>query len=298
MSDNQSDNQLPTQQQNPSYAANKSNLWPVVLSQLKTGLAVRHDKVMKEFNAHPVVDRLFQSCSTERGWPGTLVILEAAKSVLLPTLADIFVDVMHDKIVESVKQAMKEKAPVEPVKQDTEQVKLQPATQLETRTYPAYGTFWEKLFPGTKVDMHRMYDAILHNGAMVFNKDASYIIDKDNRVVFFKAKEATNPAVQTQLKQEPLPSTANTPVDKVLDERGKQYGSFADNAFVSQELDRVIREAYSKRSARDLPQLANHQREALRVICQKISRIVTGNPDYHDNWVDIAGYAELGRNPR
>ena len=104
----------------------------------------------------------------------------------------------------------------------------------------------------------------------------------------------------TQPKQLPraLPGTSNTPVDKVLEQRGTVYGDFRHNAQVSQELDMVLQDAYRKRSANGLPQLALHQREALRVICQKISRIATGNPDYEDNWVDIAGYAELGRKPR
>ena len=105
---------------------------------------------------------------------------------------------------------------------------------------------------------------------------------------------------QTQPKELPkaLPGTSNTPVDKVLEQRGTVYGDFRHNAQVSQELDMVLQDAYRKRSANGLPQLALHQREALRVICQKISRIATGNPDYEDNWVDIAGYAELGRKPR
>ena len=35
------------------------------------------------------------------------------------------------------------------------------------------------------------------------------------------------------------------------------------------------------------------QAPALDMICVKLGRIVNGNPDYADNWVDIAGYAKL-----
>jgi hypothetical protein len=35
------------------------------------------------------------------------------------------------------------------------------------------------------------------------------------------------------------------------------------------------------------------QREALEMICHKMSRIVYGDPNYADSWVDIAGYAKL-----
>jgi hypothetical protein len=39
--------------------------------------------------------------------------------------------------------------------------------------------------------------------------------------------------------------------------------------------------------------MAPDQWEALDMICSKISRIVNGDPDYDDSWVDIAGYAQL-----
>ena len=35
------------------------------------------------------------------------------------------------------------------------------------------------------------------------------------------------------------------------------------------------------------------QQEALEMILHKIARIVNGDPDYADSWVDIAGYAKL-----
>jgi len=38
------------------------------------------------------------------------------------------------------------------------------------------------------------------------------------------------------------------------------------------------------------------QQEALANICQKIARIITGNPNHADNWHDIAGYATLAEN--
>jgi hypothetical protein len=38
---------------------------------------------------------------------------------------------------------------------------------------------------------------------------------------------------------------------------------------------------------------ADDQWEALEMIVHKIGRIVNGNPDVTDHWVDIAGYATL-----
>jgi hypothetical protein len=40
-------------------------------------------------------------------------------------------------------------------------------------------------------------------------------------------------------------------------------------------------------------ELEDDQIEALDMIASKIARIVNGNPDHVDSWVDIAGYAQL-----
>lgn len=90
----------------------------------------------------------------------------------------------------------------------------------------------------------------------------------------------------------------NQQVNAILDERGSRYGSFADNARISQDLyDVVLRENQARIHRKQLP-LQYHQKEALKMICAKMCRILSGDPDYADNWDDIAGYAQLGKNPR
>ena len=82
---------------------------------------------------------------------------------------------------------------------------------------------------------------------------------------------------------------SETDIGKVLEERGNRYGSFKGHAEVSQALTRVLAvELHKRRKHMDADQT-----EALRMICHKIARIVNGDPDYADNWVDIAGYAKL-----
>jgi hypothetical protein len=39
--------------------------------------------------------------------------------------------------------------------------------------------------------------------------------------------------------------------------------------------------------------LTDDQWEAMEMIAHKLARIINGDPDYHDNWADIAGYAKL-----
>jgi hypothetical protein len=80
-----------------------------------------------------------------------------------------------------------------------------------------------------------------------------------------------------------------TDVDATLNERGSRYGAFTGHAHVTMDLKRVIR---SHLIARD-KKLADDQIEALDMICHKIGRIVNGDPNYADSWVDIAGYAKL-----
>jgi Domain of unknown function (DUF6378) len=76
-------------------------------------------------------------------------------------------------------------------------------------------------------------------------------------------------------------------VDEILEERGHRYGDFGDNARVSQGFKHVMLRSNIGQVIPD------YQKEALDLIFTKISRIVTGDFTYVDNWDDIAGYATL-----
>lgn len=78
-------------------------------------------------------------------------------------------------------------------------------------------------------------------------------------------------------------------ISAVLNERGARYGDFTHHAAVCQDLkDRMMFHKYSR-----YERLNNVQKQALDVIADKIARILTGDPNYADNWVDIQGYARL-----
>lgn len=79
--------------------------------------------------------------------------------------------------------------------------------------------------------------------------------------------------------------TAET-TDTLLAQRGKTYGNFAENAFVSRQLKQVIGRGNTQA-------LTPSMEEALDNICQKISRIITGDAYHADSWADVAGYARL-----
>ena len=82
-------------------------------------------------------------------------------------------------------------------------------------------------------------------------------------------------------------SNTTTDVDAVLAERGNRYGTFVGHAAVTQALKAVMF------NSRPNLELAADQREALEMIAHKIGRIINGDPNYADSWVDIAGYAKL-----
>jgi len=80
-----------------------------------------------------------------------------------------------------------------------------------------------------------------------------------------------------------------TNVTQVLTERGARYGKFTGHAKVTQALKDVL----AAHSHTNPLKCEPDQREALDMICHKIGRIVNGDPNYADSWIDIAGYAQL-----
>jgi hypothetical protein len=78
-------------------------------------------------------------------------------------------------------------------------------------------------------------------------------------------------------------------VDAILDSRAKDYGKFIEGAEIMQMLKRLVHNYIEDRGT----PLAFDQREAIDMIIHKMGRIINGNPDKVDHWVDIAGYATL-----
>jgi transposase len=78
-------------------------------------------------------------------------------------------------------------------------------------------------------------------------------------------------------------------VDVILDERAATYGCFVDVAEIAQEIKATIRIGETNRSV----ELPVDQSEALDMIASKIARILSGDSNHIDSWIDIAGYATL-----
>jgi len=74
-----------------------------------------------------------------------------------------------------------------------------------------------------------------------------------------------------------------------LAERGSRYGTFVSHAAITQDLKHLMNEHLITRH-KTLP---SDMQEALDMIAHKIGRIINGDHNYPDSWVDIAGYAKL-----
>lgn len=79
-----------------------------------------------------------------------------------------------------------------------------------------------------------------------------------------------------------------TNIKSILDERGSRYGVFTGHADITQRLKYVMRTSNDR-----WDRLDTDQQEALEMIAHKIGRILNGDPNYDDSWIDIAGYAKL-----
>ena len=85
----------------------------------------------------------------------------------------------------------------------------------------------------------------------------------------------------------PVPQEAD--VEETLDARAQDYGTFKESAALMQGIKRLL----ADHARRHDKLFADDQWEAIEMIVHKMARIVNGNPDKVDSWIDIAGYATL-----
>ncbi len=95
--------------------------------------------------------------------------------------------------------------------------------------------------------------------------------------------------------------TDKTTIDNVLQQRGSRYGEWKDQSVISIGLKNTLRYEW----ADDLGsisvrpgwcRLEPYQQNALEMICEKLARVVNGDPTYLDNYRDVIGYCQLVMN--
>lgn len=87
-------------------------------------------------------------------------------------------------------------------------------------------------------------------------------------------------------------------VSETLAQRGSRYGDFTDHARLCQNLMEELRmftKPAEEFQSHYIPwdELPAIHKQALTVIMDKVARILSGDPNYDDNWHDIQGYAKL-----
>ena len=76
-------------------------------------------------------------------------------------------------------------------------------------------------------------------------------------------------------------------IENTLRERGSRYGDFTDHAQLSDDLQRCCERAPNWAG------LPAWQRWGLRILLDKVARMLTGDPSYVDNAHDMVGYSKL-----
>ena len=75
-------------------------------------------------------------------------------------------------------------------------------------------------------------------------------------------------------------------ITDTLKERKNKYGDFEGHARITQYIKTAMMSG-------NWAALTSDKKEALEMIAHKIGRILNGDPEYHDSWHDIEGYARL-----
>lgn len=76
-------------------------------------------------------------------------------------------------------------------------------------------------------------------------------------------------------------------IEDTLADRGSRYGHFEGHAYVTQNIKRAMK------NSSKWEKLPDDMKEALEMVAHKIGRILNGDPEYKDSWVDIEGYVHL-----
>ena len=75
--------------------------------------------------------------------------------------------------------------------------------------------------------------------------------------------------------------------EELLKERATTHGKFSDVSRIAQNTKALWH------SSPNWAKLTNQQAEVLDMCASKVGRILSGDPDYADHWVDLSGYPML-----
>lgn len=170
------------------------------------------------------------------------------------------------------------------------------AAVFTVKSLPSQSPGW---FEDENDDPHYIPNYVLAEPAPMHRPN----LDKDSRAALVGEDVILNVPARPQFV-DPLPAELTginlhgNPVRGVLDERGRTHGDFTDHARITQRLKDVVRMELincgkDPKGADMGASLTPTQQEAIDMILHKIGRIIAGNPNVKDHWLDLAGYSTL-----
>lgn len=76
-----------------------------------------------------------------------------------------------------------------------------------------------------------------------------------------------------------------TNTEELLNSRAETHGDFHQGAMIFTDITKHLE---------NRPHLDSSHKYAITMIATKLARIINGNPNEPDHWLDICGYATLG----
>ena len=110
--------------------------------------------------------------------------------------------------------------------------------------------------------------------------NAGLLQGEEPKHIRYEGKERTNDAGEKSQS-----------VEATLKQRGNRYGEFKNHAQLSQKLKIVFDDHVNDHG--NPSEFTPVMSESIEMIFHKLARIANGDPTYIDNYVDIAGYAQL-----
>lgn len=158
--------------------------------------------------------------------------------------------------------------------------------------------FWDEnpdavLFVHPREESYWKSVSVYPGGYFTLYRGNRYYLHTDTHALYFTVNgvkgQIMRPANESQKDLQ-----APQALDSILTERGSRYGKFKGHALITQQFKQTAaRFVHDTHGVTITQHLTPSQLEALDMTFHKIGRILNGDPNYADSWVDIAGYTKL-----
>ena len=165
-----------------------------------------------------------------------------------------------------------------------------------------FGTDWHDNEGVQPVEMGIKIDVTFNNGYVEYGVNSCLRWDKSNEGYSIEKWRIHSDEKESQINKAEYEMKAGgytdrgsielarkpeSEIEKVISDRGVNYGRFEDGAEIMQQLKLIAHTSQGWEKMKPI------QREGMDMILHKIGRILNGDPSYVDSWIDIEGYSKL-----